>query len=100
MSSTQQTRGWGPSHEHRPPPGRGGRWLKLGAISLIVVFCELLGARLGGSTHNPFRSAIHATAAYALAGVVLFLAGRAVLTGRLHLPFVSADRSPAARLSD
>ena len=66
----------------------------------MVVFCELLGARLGASVHDPFGSALHAMAVYAVAGAVLFLLGRALLTGRLHMPFVSTDRSPATRLSE
>jgi hypothetical protein len=100
MSRAQRRRGWGPSHQHRAPPGARGRWVKLGAISLIVIFCELLGARLGRSAHDPLGSTLRTMAAYGLIGAVLFLLGRAILTGRLRLPFVPAERSPATRLSE
>src|ERR1039458_3515035 len=100
MSRPQERREWGPSHQHRPLPGSGRRWVKLGAITLVLIFCELLGARLGRSAHDPFGSTIHTMAAYGLIGGVLFLLGTAIPTGRLRLPGLHSGRSPATRLSE
>jgi type IV secretion system protein VirD4 len=102
MSRAQQRREWGPSDQHRPPPGSRGGWLKLGAITLIVilVFCELLGARLGSSAHDPLGSTIHTMAIYGLIAGALFLLWRAIHSGRLRLPGLHSERSPATRLSE
>jgi type IV secretion system protein VirD4 len=101
MSRTASSRGWGPSHEHRPPPA-SHRWRgKLGAIALILTALELFAHRLLqdgalGAAGFTLRTIARDTLA-ALAGYLLYRAAR---SGRLRLPVRARERSPATRLAD
>jgi type IV secretion system protein VirD4 len=98
MSRSGLSRGWGPSHEHRPPPA-SHRWkIKLGAIGLIAIAFELFTHRLlqdgavgaaGSTLHTIGRDAL-----MLLAGYLIF---RAIKTGRLAR---TRQRSPGTRLAD
>jgi type IV secretion system protein VirD4 len=101
MLRSLSTRGWGPSHEHRPPP-RSRRWSwKLGAITLILVAFELFAHRLaqaGGQGAAGWTLRTMGRDGLILAGVFMFV--RAVKSGRLRLPLKTRERSPATRLAD
>lgn len=98
MSSTSQNGSWGPSHQYRPPPGHG-RWrVKLAVIATILIAVELFLHRLGRP--DPLGWTVHTMLRDGLILTVLFLLVRALLSGRLRLPFRRPDRSPATRLAD
>jgi len=101
MSISSSREPWGPTHEHIPPPSKHRRRWKLGAIGLFLIVFELAGYRLAHPNgQNPLTWALHTTVRDGLILAALFLLARALNTGRLHLPFPRAERSPASRLVD
>jgi hypothetical protein len=46
MSRSPASRGWGPSHQHRDSPKSNRLKLKLGAITLVLIACELFAHRV------------------------------------------------------
>jgi len=101
MSRSEQTRGWGPSHERRAPP-TSHRWkIKLGAIALIAVALELLSQRLlQQGALGAASSTLHTIGRDALVLLAAFLGLRALRSGRWRLPIHARERSPATRLAD
>jgi type IV secretion system protein VirD4 len=101
MSRSTLPRGWGPSHEHRPPP-KSNHWrIKLGAITLTLIALELFAHRL--LADGALGAAISTLAVMGRDAIVL-LAGYALLhaltTRRLRLPVRARERSPATRIAD
>jgi type IV secretion system protein VirD4 len=101
MSRSLLARGWGPSHQHRPPP-KSNRWrIKLGAITLTLTAFELFTHRL---LADGALGAATSTLRVMGRDVILFVAGYTVLhalaTGRLRLPLRARERSPATRVAD
>jgi len=99
--SIEQARGWGPSHEHRPPP-TSHRWrIKLGAIALTAIAFEMFAHRLlqlgaGGAA----SSTLHTIGRDALVLLAAYLLVRGARSGRLGLAIRTRERSPATRLAD
>src|ERR1039458_9906443 len=98
MSTSHSHRSWGPSHQHIPPPGQRERDGKLGAIliflTVTVMFLGALG--LPDPLTWPLATLLRDSAILA----VLYLPFRAIRSGRLRLPFLHRERSPAPRLSE
>jgi len=101
MSRSTSSRGWGPSHEHRPPPA-SHRWqIKLGAFALIAIAFELFTHRLlQDGAVGAATSTLHTMGRDALVALAGYLLVRAVKTGRLRLPIRAREPFPAARLAD
>ena len=101
MSISSSREPWGPTHEHLPPPSRHrSRW-KLGAIGLFLIILELAGYRLAHPNgQNALTWAAHTTIRDGLILTAVLLLARALISGRLRLPFARAERSPASRLDE
>jgi type IV secretion system protein VirD4 len=98
MSRSSSNGSWGPSHQHRPPPGHG-RWrVKLAVVASIAIAAELFLHHLGQP--DPFGWTVRTMLRDGLILTGLLLLVRALLSGRLRLPFRRRDRSPATRMAD
>ncbi|MGP0100881.1 MAG: type IV secretory system conjugative DNA transfer family protein [Solirubrobacteraceae bacterium] len=101
MSRSASSRGWGPSHEHRPPPTSHRLRLKLGAIALIAIALELFTHRLlQDGAVGAATSTLHTIGRDTLLALTVYVLVRAVRSGRLRLPIRARERSPAIRLGD
>jgi type IV secretion system protein VirD4 len=92
MSRASNNDGWGPSHQHRPPPGGERSWFKVGAIGTVVLAFELWTHRL----EHPGGESAGAWTIHTL-GLIAVGAGAVVLFVRFlhaYLPDAAQDRAP------
>lgn len=103
MSRSFPSRGWGPSHEYRPPP-RSRHWrtkLTVAAVALVLVALELFASHvLQDGAIGAAAWTLHTMVRDALILTALLLLFRAIKTGRLHLPLPTRDRAPSGHLSE
>jgi type IV secretion system protein VirD4 len=85
MSRSPYDDGWGPSHQYRPPPGRHGRWLKLGAFGSFVLAFELWAHRFASPGGHAAAWTLHTLGLLALGLGGLFLLLRSGFASRLSL---------------
>ncbi len=101
MLVSQQSRGWGPSHEYLDPPTRRRGKIKLGAIALVLIALELFTHRLlQEGPAGAARSTAHVMGRDALVVFAAYLVVRGAKSGRLSIPARMRRRSPAVRLAD
>jgi Type IV secretory system Conjugative DNA transfer len=101
MSRSVLSRGWGPSHEYRPPP-KSHRWrYKLAKWALILIALDLFAHHLlqDGAIGSAAWT-LHTMVRDALVLAALIALYRAIKTGRLRLPLPTRKETPATRLAD
>jgi type IV secretory pathway TraG/TraD family ATPase VirD4 len=101
MSRTDQTPGWGPSHQDRKPPTDRRRWLKLGAIGLLALALEVLGERL--QREGPLGAAgstLGVVLRDALIVIVAYLLARTLKSGHLRAALRRHELTPLRSLAD
>src|SRR5665811_128647 len=101
MSRSEQTAGWGPSHQHRAPPS-SARWkFKLAAAALGVLAAELFTHRvLQDGAVGAGASTLRTIGRDGLVLLGVYVLLRAVRRGRVALPRVTRQRPSATRLTD
>jgi len=101
MSDRTTSLGWGPSHQHRPPPRSNRLRVKVAAIALVLIALELFAHRLlRDGALGAGVSTLRTLGRDAFVLAAGWVAVRAIRRAKVRLPMRARRPSPAVRLGE